>query len=272
MRRTPAFLIGGALSPVFLLMGLLALLWTPHAVDAQSITDRLQGPSAAYWFGTDLFGRDLLSRILAGTTTALLVGSAGVGLGMVIGVPLGVVAAVRSGSVLDLLIARWVDLIFAFPALLTAALLAAVYGPGAVNVIVALALFNIAVFARIARSAALSVLSRSFIQAARAMGRPWPGIVLRHVLPNMAGILIVQITVQLAVAILVEAGLSYLGLGVKPPTPSWGKMLADAQSLLYTHPYQAIVPGAAIFLAVLGLNLAGDGLRDLLDPRRAQRL
>ena len=270
MRPSPALAFGGVLTGVFVLLGLLALVWTPYAVDSQSIANRLQGPSASYWFGTDLFGRDLLSRVLAGATTALSVGLAGVGIGLALGAPLGILAAIRGGGLVDMAIARWVDLVFAFPALLTAALLAAVYGPGATNVIVAVAVFNMAVFARISRAAALSVLARPFIQAALAMGRPWPGVVLRHVLPNMAGVLIIQVTVQLAVAILVEAGLSYLGLGVKPPTPSWGKMLADAQSLLYTHPMQAMVPGLAIFWAVLGLNLAGDGLRDLLDPKRSK--
>lgn len=269
MRLTPAFALGGLLTTGFVLFGILGILWTPYSVDAQSIANRLQSPSAQFWLGTDLFGRDLLSRVLAGATTALTVGTLGVGIGLLVGLPLGLLAAIRGAGLLDLMIARWVDLIFAFPALLTAALMAAVYGPGAINVIVALALFNIAVFARISRAATLSVLSRPFIQAALATGRSWPGIVARHLLPNIAGILIVQVTIQLAVAILVEAGLSYLGLGVKPPTPSWGKMLADAQSLLYAHPVQAMIPGSAIFLAVLGLNLAGDGLRDILDPKRS---
>lgn len=264
---SPQIWIGGGVTGALALIGVLSLVWTPYAVDAQSIVDRLQGPSGAHLLGTDMFGRDILSRIMGGAGTALFVGLAAVGLGLAGGLPLGLAAAMNRDGIADSLIARGVDLIFAFPALLSAVLIAAVHGPGAGNVIVAVGIFNIAVFARIVRGAALSVMARPFLQAAAAMGRPWPSIAAKHLLPNIAGVVAVQATVQFAVAILAEAGLSYLGLGVKPPNPSWGKMLSDAQTLLYVDPLQAIFPGLAIFFAVLGLNLLGDGLRDLLDPR-----
>jgi peptide/nickel transport system permease protein len=259
--------VGGALTGAVLLAALISLVWTPYPIDAQSIPDRLQGPSAGFWFGTDMFGRDILSRLMGGAGTALTVGLAAVALGLAGGLPLGLAAAMNRDGPLDTLIARGADLIFAFPALLSAVLIAAVHGPGAANVIVAVGIFNIAVFARTVRGAALSVMARPFLRAAVAIGRPWPSVALRHLLPNIAGVVAVQATIQFAVAILAEAALSYLGLGVKPPNPSWGKMLADAQTLLYTHPMQAVIPGLAILWTVLGLNLLGDGLRDRLDVR-----
>ena len=265
--RLPQLWIGLAVTVSVLAAALLSLVWTPYPVDAQSIVDRLQGPGAAHWLGTDMFGRDILSRVLGGAGTALLVGSAAVVVGLAGGLPLGLAAAMNRDGWADTLIARGADLIFAFPALLSAVLIAAVYGPGAANVVVAVGIFNIAVFARVIRGAALSVMARPFIRAALALGRPWPSVAAIHLLPNIAGVIAVQGTVQFAVAILAEAGLSYLGLGVKPPDPSWGKMLADAQTLLYLDPKQAIIPGLAILWAVLGLNMLGDGLRDLLDPR-----
>jgi peptide/nickel transport system permease protein len=265
--RVPQLWIGGALTGVILLAAILSLFWTPYGIDQQSIADRLQGPSAGHWLGTDMFGRDILSRILGGAGTALTVGLAAIALGLAGGLPLGLAAAMNRDGPADMLIARGADLIFAFPALLSAVLIAAVHGPGAINVVVAVGIFNIAVFARVVRGAALSVMARPFLRAALAMGRPWPSVAVKHLLPNIAGVIAVQATIQFAVAILAEAGLSYLGLGVKPPNPSWGKMLADAQTLLYVDPRQAIFPGLAILWAVLGLNLLGDGLRDFLDPR-----
>lgn len=265
--RVPQLWIGGALTGVILLAAIVSLFWTPYGIDQQSIVDRLQGPSTGHWLGTDMFGRDILSRILGGAGTALLVGLAAIALGLAGGLPLGLAAAMNRDGPADMLIARGADLIFAFPALLSAVLIAAVHGPGAINVVVAVGIFNIAVFARVVRGAALAVMARPFLRAALAMGRPWPSVAVKHLLPNIAGVIAVQATIQFAVAILAEAGLSYLGLGVKPPNPSWGKMLADAQTLLYVDPRQAIFPGLAILWAVLGLNLLGDGLRDFLDPR-----
>jgi len=258
--------IGAALVGLVASVALISLVWTPWPPLALDIAHKLQGPSAAHWFGTDHFGRDTLSMVMTGAQNALAVGLAAVGIGVAAGVPLGLVAAVRRGAVEDLVM-RATDLTFAFPAVLTAVLIAALAGPGGINAIIAVGIFNIAVFARIARGAALQVTAQAFIRAAAAIGKgPWR-IAVEHVLPNIAGILIVQATVQFAVAILAEAGLSYLGLGVQPPNPSWGRMLNEAQTFMFIAPGQAVFPGLAIAVAVLGLNLLGDGLRDLLDPR-----
>lgn len=266
-RRHPSFAIGTVLTGLVLVGALVSLIWTPYAIDGIDALRRLQGPSLAHPLGTDHFGRDTLSLILAGAWTSVAVGLVAVGLGLGLGVPLGLLAALARRGAVDTGVGRLADLIFAFPAVLTAVLITAVHGPGAVNVIVAVGIFNIAVFARVARGAAIGVAAQPFVTAAEAMGRGRPRIAVTHVLPNIAGLLIVQATIQFAVAILAEAGLSYLGLGVQPPQPSWGKMLADSQTYMFAAPMQAVYPGAAIMAAVFGLNLLGDGLRDALDPR-----
>ncbi|NBB84025.1 MAG: ABC transporter permease subunit [Alphaproteobacteria bacterium] len=258
-------------------MGLVALVWTPHDPAAISVADRLGGPSPAHPLGTDHFGRDILSMIMVGAQNSILVGAIAVGLGLAVGVPLGLGAATAASTggrpLVDEAVGRLVDLTFAFPAILSAILLTALLGPGAEISILAIGIFNIAVFARVARGAALQVYGREFVRAALALGRTRADVALRHVLPNTAGALIVQATIQFAIAILAEAALSYLGLGTQPPEPSWGKMLFDAQTFMFMAPGQAIFPGLAIAVAVLGLNLLGDGLRDLLDPRlRVMRL
>ncbi|MGO4128398.1 ABC transporter permease [Inquilinus sp. YAF38] len=260
------FVLGLALCVVFIGMAVLSLLWTPYAPNAIAIPQKLQTPSALHWLGTDQLGRDTLSRIMVGARTSVAVGVVAVVIGLVIGVPLGLWAAARRGWT-DEILGRAVDLTFAFPAILSAILITALMGPGAVNAILAIGIFNIAVFARVARGAALVVYGRDFVRAAQSLGRSRLDIALRHVLPNMANALIVQATIQFAIAILAEAALGYLGLGTQPPQASWGKMLLDAQTLLAQAPLQAVFPGLAIAVAVLGLNLIGDGLRDLLDPR-----
>ncbi|WP_395672963.1 ABC transporter permease [Inquilinus sp.] len=260
------FVLGLALCVVFIGMALLSLLWTPYAPNAIAIPRKLQTPSALHWLGTDQLGRDTLSRIMVGARTSVAVGVVAVVIGLVIGVPLGLWAAAMRGWT-DEILGRAVDLTFAFPAILSAILITALLGPGAVNAILAIGIFNIAVFARVSRGAALVVYGRDFVRAAQSLGRSRLDIALRHVLPNMANALIVQATIQFAIAILAEAALGYLGLGTQPPQASWGKMLLDAQTLLAQAPLQAVFPGLAIAVAVLGLNLIGDGLRDLLDPR-----
>ena len=260
------FALGALLVGLVLLAALASLVWTPWPALEMNIAGKLRGPSPAHWFGTDHFGRDTLSMIMLGARNALAVGLAAVGIGLLLGLPLGLIAAMRGGWV-EGLVMRATDLTFAFPAVLTAVLIAALAGPGGINAIIAVGIFNIAVFARLTRGSALQIMGRPFVKAALAIGKgPWR-IAAQHVLPNIAGVLIVQGTIQFAVAILAEAGLSYLGLGVQPPNPSWGRMLSEAQTFMFIAPGQAIFPGMAIALAVLGLNLLGDGLRDLLDPR-----
>lgn len=266
-RRLPLSLyLGVALTLLLVAMALLSLLWTPYPAEQVRVIARLKPPSAAHWLGTDHFGRDVLSMIMVGARNSLAVGAAAVGLGLLGGVPLGLLAA-GLGRWGDEVVARLGDLVFAFPAVLTAILLTAVLGAGAVNVVLALALFNAAVLARVTRGAALAVWRRPFVGAALALGRGPASATLVHVLPNIAGIIVVQATVLFAVAIVNEAALSYLGLGIQPPSPSWGRMLGDAQTYLFTAPLQAVFPGVAIALSVMGLTMLGDGLRDWLDPR-----
>ncbi|NDV54101.1 MULTISPECIES: ABC transporter permease [unclassified Salipiger] len=263
----PTLILGALLTLVFTLAALLSFAWTPGDVEAVNIAARLQPPSTAHLLGTDHLGRDMLSMVMTGARTSLAVALVAVGLGMGLGVPLGLSAAARQGGWLDELVMRTNDLIFAFPSLVIAILITAIFGPGALNAILAIGIFNIPVFARLTRGAALSFWRREFILAARVAGKGAPRISVEHILPNLANLLIVQGTIQFSLGILAEAGLSYVGLGAQPPVPSWGRMLADAQTMVALAPHVAIVPGLAILLTVLGLNLLGDGLRDALDPR-----
>lgn len=262
----PNFIMGAVLTLLLAGMALVSLVWTQYPPDAMRIAIRLQPPSATHWLGTDHFGRDILSMIMVGARNSLAVGAVAIGTGIAVGVPLGLAAA-SFGGWTDEAVGRLTDLTFAFPAILTAILITALLGPGAINAILAIGIFNIAVFARVTRGAARQVAAREFVRAAAALGRGPVSITLVHVLPNISGTLIVQATISFAIAILAEAGLSYLGLGIQPPAPSWGKMLNEAQTFMLLRPTLAIFPGLAIALSVLGLNLLGDGLRDLLDPR-----
>ena len=261
-----SFVIGIILSFFMLLTGVVSLFWTPYSVELLDIPHKLQGASAAHWLGTDHFGRDVFSMLMVGAWNSMLVSVFAIGFGAGIGVPLGALAAGKRGWVEETVM-RFNDFAFAFPALLTAVMLSAVYGPGTINSVLAIGIFNIPVFARITRGSALSIYKREFILAARTSGKGEVRIAMDHILPNIASVLIVQGTIQFALGILAEAGLSYLGLGTQPPMPSWGKMLSEAQTMMFFAPQLAILPGLAIVLTVLGLNLLGDGLRDLLDPR-----
>lgn len=259
--------IGGVLSLTFVLAALISFIWTPYDHAAMDIPAKLRPPGGSHLLGTDHFGRDILSMIMVGARTSIAVAIVAVGIGMGLGVPLGLTAAANRGSWLDEIIMRGNDLIFAFPSLVIAILITAVFGAGAINAIIAIGIFNIPVFARLTRGAALSLWKREFILAARVAGKSMAQISVEHILPNVANLLIVQGTIQFSLGILAEAGLSYVGLGAQPPTPSWGRMLADAQTMVSFAPHMALIPGGAIILTVLGLNLMGDGLRDLLDPR-----
>ncbi len=264
--RHPHLVVGGSLWAVIVIAGLLSLVWTPHPIDILAIAERLQGPSATHWLGTDQFGRDVLSRLMVGARNSIVVGLVAVGIGLGAGVVLGVWAAARGGW-LDQVVMRGSDVVFAFPAIISALLITALLGPGVVNAVIAIGIFNIPVFARVSRAAALQVWKMEFVRAGMAIGKGPVQITRDHILPNITSVLIVQATIQFAVAILAEAALSYLGLGTQPPQPSWGRMLFDAQTLMALDPTLAIFPGAAIAVSVLGLNLLGDGLRDVLDPR-----
>ena len=261
-----SFVIGIILSFFMLLTGVVSLFWTPYSVELLDIPHKLQGASTAHWLGTDHFGRDVFSMLMVGAWNSMLVSVFAIGFGAGIGVPLGALAAAKRGWVEETVM-RFNDFAFAFPALLTAVMLSAVYGPGTINSVLAIGIFNIPVFARITRGSALSICKREFILAARTSGKGEVRIAMDHILPNIASVLIVQGTIQFALGILAEAGLSYLGLGTQPPMPSWGKMLSEAQTMMFFAPQLAILPGLAIVLTVLGLNLLGDGLRDILDPR-----
>lgn len=266
-----SLMFGATVTAILVAMALVSYVWTPFSPTAMNFRDKLQGPSLAHWFGTDNFGRDILSMIMVGARNSITVSIVAVLVGAGIGVPLGAWAAACGGWV-DGLVMRMSDLAFAFPALLTAVIITAIFGPGATNAMIAIGIFNIPVFARVTRGASMGLWKREYVQAARCAGRGDVAITLLHILPNINHVLLVQVTIQFALAIVAEAGLSYVGLGTQPPMPSWGKMLNDAQTFIYQAPWLAIFPGLAITFAVLGLNLLGDGLRDILDPRvRRQR-
>ena len=259
--------LGAVITSVFVIGALLSFIWTPYDHAALEITNKLKPPSASHWFGTDQLGRDIFSMIMVGARTSIAVAIVAVVIGMGLGVPLGLTAAAWRGSWLDELIMRGNDLVFAFPSLLIAIMITAVFGPSATNAIIAIGIFNIPVFARVTRGAALSLWTRDYILAARVSGKGGVRISIEHILPNLSNLLIVQGTIQFSLGILAEAALSYVGLGAQPPTPSWGRMLAESQTLFMLAPHIALFPGFAILLTVLGLNLAGDGLRDLMDPK-----
>ena len=266
--RHPSLRAGALLVAGIALAAALSLVWTPYPPADIDVAQRLLPSSPAHWLGTDPLGRDIVSQLMAGARASILAGAVAVGAGLLAGVALGLAAA-AAGGWLDQLLMRAADFLFAFPAILSAILLAAWLGPGLASAILAIAILNVAVFARIARAAAASVYPREFILAAQLAGSPAWRIAVAHVLPNIAAVLIVQVSIQFATAILAEAALAYLGLGAQPPQASWGRMLSEAQAHLFQAPALAIYPGCAIAMAVLGLNLLGDGLRDVLDVREA---
>jgi peptide/nickel transport system permease protein len=263
------FVTGMAIVLTLIFCAVVSVFWSPYPVADIDIPNKLASPSTAHWLGTDSLGRDIASLLWVGSQNTLLVGLIAVGIGLSVGVPLGLLASAKRGWVEEVIM-RASDFTFAFPALLSAILLTAIYGPGLVISITAIGIFNIPVFARVTRGAANAIWTRDYTLAAMAAGKSKWTITWNHVLPNMASVLIVQASVQFAIAILAEAALSYLGLGTQAPQPSWGRMLNEAQSQMFQAPWLAVYPGMAIATAVLGLNLLGDGLRDLMDPRLAR--
>jgi peptide/nickel transport system permease protein len=258
---------GGFITFVFVAVALLALVWTPENPNRLRILQKLKEPLTGGLLGTDHLGRDVLSMLMAGAFNSLSISALSVIVGMSIGTALGVAAAARRG-LFEAVVMRICDAMFAFPPILSAIMVGALLGPGALTAILAIGTFMVPVFARVTRGAALQIWAREYVLAARMAGRSSVSITAVHVIPNIASHIIIQVAIQLALAILTEAGLSFLGLGVPPPTASWGRMLADSQTYLQLAPWLALAPGLAIAFAVLGLNLLGDGLRDLLDPRR----
>lgn len=271
MRRRPPvnLMIGAVLVGAIVAMAAVSMVWTPHDYEVIDVARRFLPPSTEHWLGTDQFGRDVASQLMAGARSSVAIGVAAVLLGGAAGSLMGLVAA-SAGGIIEDAIMRLADFSLAFPALLFAIMLAALFGPSLVNAIVAIAFISMPVFARVARGAALQAWSQDYVLAARAGARTTGDILREHIVPNVLPAITVLATIEFATAILVEAALSYLGLGVQPPTPSWGRMLAQAQTLLYLAPALAIYPGLCIAITVLGLNMLGDGLRDVTDPRLAK--
>lgn len=271
LRANASMLIGAILILVILLLALVSFVWTPYDPSAVDPVARLQSASLDHPLGTDKFGRDTLTWVMYGARITLMVGLVAVGIALLIGTPIGIIAAVFAGYPwgvwLGALIMRANDILLAFPALLLAIIFAAVYQPGTGPAMVAVGIAAIPGFARVARSGTMQVLGSEYVRAARASNRTAPAIAVVHVLPNIAGMIIVQASVAFAISVLAEAGLSFLGLGTQAPVPSWGRMLQESQQFLSTHPELALWPGLFIALAVLGFNLLGDGLRDRFDPK-----
>lgn len=263
-----ALTVGGILTACLIGIALLSLAWTPEDPARMRILQKLKGPLVSGLLGTDHLGRDVASMLMRGAFNSLTTAFAAVAVGAVLGTLAGVAAA--ANHTLDAVLMRICDALFALPPILSAIMLGALLGPGALTAIVAIGVFMIPVFARVTRGAAMQIWARDYIMAARMAGKGTARITGEHVLPNISGQVIVQVTIQLAMAILTEAGLSFLGLGLPPPAPTWGRMLAESQTYLVQAPHLALAPGLAIAAAVLGLNLLGDGLAARLDPRRRQ--
>ena len=262
------FTLGAGITALLIATAALSLVYTPQDPLAMSIAGRLQGPSPSHPFGTDQYGRDVLSRVMTGAVISIAVGVIAVGIGAVAGMLIGVLTGYVGGWI-DEAFMRLVDAIQGFPAILSALLFASVFAPGIAISMVAIGIAFVPAFARLTRAGFLELRQREFVVAAQALGAGDRRLIARHILPNTLAPLIVQATTSFPIAILAEAGLAYLGLGTQPPNPSWGLMLREAQNFLTLNPWFAVFPGGAIALTVLGLNLLGDGLRDVLDPKTA---
>lgn len=265
-RRSPSMVVGGVLVVLMVLMAVFAPLVAPYDPVAYNPIDRLQGPSLKHLLGTDIYGRDTFSRVVFGARTTLAVAAISIAIALGFGGVIGALAGFFRGR-FDAVVMRITDILLAFPAILLAIALLAFLGGGFWNLTIAIAIIYAAPFARVARASVMRVREEVFVEASHALGIPPWKILLKHVLPNASAPIIVEISLRLAFAILSEASLSYLGLGTQPPAPSWGQMIADGRQILETSPWISVGPGIAITLTVLGFNLFGDGLRDLLDPR-----
>jgi len=266
LKHNKSAVVGGSLILFFIIVAIIGPFLTPYGPDTQNVINKLQGPSAEHWLGTDHFGRDIFSRIIHGTGITLLVGFFAVALGATLGVFLGIVAGYYGGRT-DSIIMRLMDILLAFPGILLALAIVTVLGGSLVNVIIAVAISSIPIFARIVRGSTLSVKNLEYIDAMKALGASDARIIFKHIFPNITSPIIVQATLSIATSIISAAGLSFLGLGAQPPTPEWGAMLSDGRNYLYNAPHVALFPGIAIVIVVLAFNMLGDGLRDALDPK-----
>jgi peptide/nickel transport system permease protein len=265
--RNPVTVVSAVVLAIVVFVAVAANWITPFGVNDVDVPNALRPPSGDHWFGTDELGRDVLSRVLVATQASMRVAVVSVAFAVVVGVTVGIVAGYRGGWV-DAVFMRAVDVMFAFPVLLLALAVVAVLGPGTTTTILAIGIVYTPIFARVARASTLGVRVEPFVQISRAMGTGSRYILARHIVPNIAGPLIVQTSLSLAFAILSEAALSFLGLGIQPPQPSLGRMIFDSQGFVTMAWWMAVFPGAAIFLIVLAFNLVGDGLRDVLDPKQ----
>jgi peptide/nickel transport system permease protein len=269
-RRRWTLVLGLAVVLGFCLLAVAAPLVSPHSPDAQNMAQALRPPTAAHPFGTDEFGRDNLSRIFFGARLTLLASSLAVLLAALLGSSIGLIAG-YFGGILDTLVGRLIDILFAFPVILLGIAIVAILGPGEGSVVIAITLASLPNFARVSRAAIIPEKEREYVVAAHVIGASTPYIVLRTLLPNLIGPLMVLVSLGFAYAVLYEASLSFLGLGARPPTPEWGVMLSTGRDFIFQAPWYAFFPGASIFLLVFSLNLIGDGLRDVLDPHRRTR-
>ncbi|MCO7175300.1 ABC transporter permease [Sporolactobacillus kofuensis] len=265
-RKNKPAIAGSIIVAFFVLLAIFANFITPQGINDQNIGIRLQPPSAAHWFGTDDFGRDIFSRIIFGARLSLRVGFLAVIGSIIVGTFLGVIAG-YFGKFLDVLISRAFDILLAFPSILLSIAIVAILGPSLNNALVAIAIVNVPVFGRLVRSRVLTVKEEEYVVAARSIGMGDMRIIFHHVLPNSFAPIIVQGTLNIATAILDAAGLGFLGMGAQAPLPEWGKMLSDSREYIQNAPWTVLFPGLAIVLVVVGFNLIGDGLRDALDPR-----
>lgn len=270
LRRSPATMLGVILVILIFIAAAIGPGLSPYGSEDMVLTDRLEAPSLSHPFGTDQFGRDLLTRMLKGARVSLIVGGGGTLMALAAGVFLGGVAGYVGGW-LDELIMRLIDIVIAFPYIVLAIVLAWIVGPGVGNLILVIGMLRTPHFARITRGSVLAIREREFVEAARSLGQRESMILLRHILPNCISPIVVYASLSVATAISAEAALSFLGLGIRPPQPSWGTMLSEGQRYMFDAPWIATFPGIAISLTILGYNLLGDGLRDALDPRTNRR-
>lgn len=266
LRKSPTMIIGLIIVLLVVLVGVFAPWIAPKDPNLTVLRDRVTAPNAEYWFGTDDLGRDVLSRVVWGTRVSLQVGVISVSIGMVLGILLGLVAGFYRG-VIDLIISAVMDLLLSFPAILLAIALVAALGPGITQVMIAVGISLVPNFARITRGSVISIRNSEFVQASHSLGANNARLIFAHILPNILTPIVVLATLNAAFAIIMEAGLSFLGIGVQPPDPTWGAILSDGRKHIVSGPWISIFSGTVISITVLGLNMLGDGLRDLLDPR-----